>query len=164
MPTVAESRGRRVLAFGALYLTLQWVASAWREHDGAWWLVDQATARPAGRLIGAMWPDEHVRAFGGGLAWPGGSLQLARGCDGLEVLTLFVAAVLVAPVGWRRGLQMLALGTALTWAGNQARVLLLYFSWRHWPQAFDVLHVLVAPIALLFALLVLFRWQLRSES
>lgn len=157
-----DPRHLRLAGFGVCYLLLQWAATYWRDAGSTDWLIERATARPAGRLIAVLWPQEHVRSIAAGLAWPGGSLQLLRGCDGLEVLTLYVAAVLVAPVGWRRGLVMLGLGLATTWLSNQLRVLLLYWSWRHWPSAFDALHVIVAPVVLLLVLLALFRALLQG--
>lgn len=126
--------------------------------------IDLVTVAPAGWLIDGLFPADGVIAQGPRLVWPGGRMTIRAGCDGLEVLTLYVAAVLVAPVSWRRALGMLALGGLLVWLLNQCRLLALYLALRHWPAAFDAIHVVWAPLLLLAAVFAAFAWQLRRPA
>ena len=116
---------------------------------------------PAAALIDLFFPADGVSAHGPRLTWPGGRLQLLAGCDGFEVLSLYLAAVFVAPVPWRRGLVMLSLGCLLVWALNQLRLLGLYVSYRHWREGFDALHTVWGPVLMLSAGFAWFAWNLR---
>lgn len=151
----------RIASFIALFLVLQ---AAWGQvgaADAGAWLIGRATVAPAAALIGMLFPFDHVWAQGTRLAWPDGRLQLEAGCDGFEVLALFVPAVLVAPVGWRRAAATLLAGTALIWGLNQIRLLALYLAFRHWHEAFDPLHAVFAPLLLLCATFAFYAWCLR---
>lgn len=159
-----SARWWRIGLFVLLYTAAHAAYRALREHGGSHWLVDTATALPAAALIDLLFPADAVQAAGPRLVWPGGRLQLLAGCDGFEVMALYVPAVLVAPVGWRRGLVMLGGGLLLIWALNQARLLGLYLAFRHWREGFDALHMLWGPLLLLGAVAGFFAWQLRADS
>lgn len=162
-----ERRGARwwrIGLFVLLYAAAHAAYRALREPGVGHWLVDTATALPAAALIDLLFPADAVQAAGPRLVWPGGRLQLLAGCDGFEVMALYVPAVLVAPVGWRRGLVMLGGGLLLIWALNQARLLALYLAFRHWREGFDALHTLWGPLLLLGAVAGFFAWQLRADS
>lgn len=150
-----------IALFVALFLVLQVAWQRWGTGDAGTWLIGHATVAPAATLIGMLFPYDHVWAQGPRLAWPDGRLQLEAGCDGFEVLALFVPAVLVAPVSWRRGAAMLLVGTALIWGLNQIRLLALYLAFRRWPEAFDSLHAVWAPLLLLGATFAFYAWCLR---
>lgn len=161
MAESAWARLGRPALFVALFLGLQ---AAWRQlgtGDAVDWLIVRATVAPSAALIGWLLPHDHVWAQGPRLAWPDGRLQLEAGCDGFEVLALFVPAVLVAPIGWRRGVAMLLVGTALIWALNQARLLALYLAFRHWHEIFDPVHAVWAPLLLLGATFAFYAGCLR---
>lgn len=159
MTDAAWPRLGRVALFAGLYLALQ---AAWRQlcaGEAGAWLIDRATVAPAAGLIGMLLPHDNVWANGPRLAWPEGRLQLEAGCDGFEVLALFVPAVLVAPIGWRRGVAMLFAGTLLIWGLNQVRLLALYLAFRRWPEIFDPLHAVWAPLILLGATFAFYAWS-----
>lgn len=150
-----------LMLFAALYGALQWAYQASRGAGAGRWLIDHLTVAPAAALIRALYPDDGVLAQGTRLVWPGGRMQLLAGCDGFEVLALFVPAVLVAPVSWRRGLAMLALGAALIWSLNQLRLLALYSAFRYWRDTFDALHTVWGPLVMLSIVFGFFAWNLR---
>lgn len=164
---MAEERGTRWARIG-LFLILYAAAHAayrmLRDAGTSHWLIDTATALPAATLIDLLFPADAVQASGPRLTWPGGRLQLLVGCDGFEVMALYVPAVLVAPVGWRRGLTMLGLGLLLIWTLNQLRLLALYLAFRHWREGFDALHTLWGPLLMLGAVAAFFAWNLRAGT
>lgn len=161
MTETALPRLGRIALFATLFLALQ--AAWWQlgEGEAGDWLIGRATVAPSAALIGWLFPHDHVWAQGPRLAWPDGRMQLEAGCDGFEVLALFIPAVLVAPIGWRRGVAMLLAGTALIWCLNQARLLALYLAFRRWHEAFDPLHAVWAPLLVLGATFAFYAWCLR---
>lgn len=152
---------RRTAAFALLVgIGLALTGALRADAAGAAW-IDRFTVLPAAWLIDGLFPADGVSGLGPRLAWPGGRLMIRAGCDGLELLTLYLAAVLVAPVPWRRAIGMLAFGGLLVWLLNQVRLLALYLAFRHWPAGFDAVHVVWAPLLLLVAVFAAFAWQLR---
>lgn len=134
------------------YAMWQWGYQSLR--GGAWEapLINGLTAQPAAAWLRWLYPADAVIAVDGGLAWPGGRLMLRAGCDGFEMMGLYVSALLVSPVGWCRGMLALFAGCVLVWLLNQLRIGALYLCVRHLPSAFDATHALWAPIAMLMAL------------
>lgn len=166
MLDVAETRNERVwrvLMFAALYGLALFVYQGLRDAEAGTWLVERATVAPAAALIGLIFPADGVLPQGPRLVWPGGRLQLLAGCDGFEVVALYVPAVLVAPVAWRRGLFMLGIGIALIWSLNQLRLLALYAAFRHWREMFDPLHTVWGPLLMLALVSAFFAWNLRDD-
>jgi exosortase/archaeosortase family protein len=145
-----------LLAFTALYAG----HLALRDSDAGLAFINAVTVLPASWLLQTGWPAEGVRAVGERLAWPGGSLGLSAGCDGFEVMTVFAAGVLVAPLSAARRALLLLLGIGLLWALNQARVLALVYAYRHERGWFDALHSLWAPLLLVAAAFALYRTAL----
>jgi exosortase/archaeosortase family protein len=150
----------RIALFALLYLGSNAAYQTMRGSGLGRWLIDGLTVVPAATLIAMMFPTDGVIAYGPSLIWPGGRLQLLAGCDGFEVLALYGPAVLVAPVSWRRGLLMLASGSVLIWALNQLRLLALYGAFRHWHDAFDPLHTVWGPLAMVSLVFGHFAWNL----
>ncbi len=85
-------------------------------------------------------------------------LSIAHGCDAIEPIALFVAAVLAFPTRWTPKLPGLLIGTAVLAGLNLVRIVSLYYTGVHWPAAFDTMHVDVWQPA--FIVLSLFFWVL----
>lgn len=85
-------------------------------------------------------------------------LNIAHGCDAVEPIALFVAAVLAFPTRWRPKLPGLLIGTAVLAVLNLVRIVSLYYTGVHWPIAFETMHVDVWQPA--FIVLSLFFWVL----
>ena len=70
----------------------------------------------------------------------GHGVRLAKDCDGLPPILIFLAAVAVSPVAGRRRLAFATLGTAVLYAANLVRIgHLLWLSDRD-PEAFRAAH------------------------
>ncbi|EHR69820.1 Transmembrane exosortase (Exosortase_EpsH) [Burkholderiales bacterium JOSHI_001] len=143
--------GLRVLAFLVLFLALQAGYSSGRGGALERLVIDQATVRTAAALIDTLSPELQVRADGPRLRASGGGLNVLNGCEGTDVAFLLVAAMVVAPLSWRRRGAGLALGLPLVFALNQLRVLALFYAFRSDRTWFDLLHGAVGPLLLVLA-------------
>ena len=97
------------------------------------------------------------------------TVDVRRGCDGLEPVALFGAAVLSFPlVGLRRKLWGLAAGVTGLLVLNQLRIVSLYFVGVHWPRLFEMMHVEVWQVVFILLSIVLWafwiQWALRRAG
>lgn len=118
-------------------------------------MIHEATVKPAVALLGLISPGLGASAAGASIKAPGGGLNILNGCEGTEVMFLLAAAFMALRLRWRARLKGLALGMLLVFALNQARILALFYAYRHDRAVFDLLHTLVLP-ALLIALTTLY--------
>lgn len=139
----------RVALFICLYAVLEWGYMTLRGSRFDALFIHWLTVQPAAGLIGWAFPADGVVPAGHSLQWPGGRMSLLAGCDGFEVMTLFIAAMLVAEVDWRRGAVGLLLGCIAIWALNLLRILALYASFRYAPGWFDSVHTVWGPLLLI---------------
>ncbi len=151
-----------MICFALVYALLQGLHLALRDSAGHAVLIDTMTVAPAAALVELFFAQDEVVADGPRLRWPQGSLSLSTGCDGLEVITLYVAALFAAPVDARRAAWALVGGVLMLWALNQLRVLMLYGAYRHARDSFDDLHTFWGPLLLIVPAIVLFRFLLRG--
>lgn len=154
----------RIGVFLVLYGLLHWGYQSLRSSSLDPWFIHSLTVAPAAALIDWLVPADGVQAVGPRLVWPEGRLTLLAGCDGFEVMSLFVAALLACDVAPRRCLAALAAGCLTIWALNQARIAALYGAFRHEREAFDALHTLWGPLLLIAATALIFRWALGWSS
>jgi exosortase family protein XrtM len=155
--------GWRVLMFGAVFFALQTTYSAARGSAIERLVIDGATVHTAAALIGAAWPAVGVQAVGSRLVAPGGSINVLNGCEGTDVIFLLTAAMLVAPMGWRRRLLGLAVGLPLVFALNQLRLVALFHAFRYDKTLFSWVHGTIGPLLLVMAVGLFFAyWLARS--
>lgn len=69
------------------------------------------------------------------------SLDIQRGCDAIDAIAIFAAAMLAFPAPWRRKLGGIVGGVLVLMVLNQVRILSLYLVARHAPAAFETVHV-----------------------
>lgn len=141
----------RVAAFVALFAALQalYLGPAGRAPEVV--LIEGLTVPSAAALLGWLAPELGAQARGPELAAPGGGLFVYRGCEGSELLLLWAAAMLVAPIRsvWR--LPLLVAGLPLLFMLNQVRVVGLFFLHRRQPDWFAPAHDVVLPLLLVLA-------------
>jgi exosortase/archaeosortase family protein len=152
-----------VVLFVLIYGGLLWAYQGLRDSWAGAWLIDRWTVAPAARAIQLVLPADGVQAWGSRLVWPGGQLRLLAGCDGFEVLAVFTAAVLAAPLAVGRALTLLAAGCSAVWLLNQLRIVALYAAYRHRPDWFDALHTVWGPLLMIAVLAPAFAWALRRS-
>jgi exosortase H (IPTLxxWG-CTERM-specific) len=86
------------------------------------------------------------------------SLQIIRGCDAVEPLALFLAAVLAFPAPFRQKIPGLLLGALILALANLVRIASLFLTGVYFPRAFQQVHQEVWPVA--FVLLAIVLWAL----
>jgi exosortase family protein XrtM len=152
-----------LLLFGGMYAVL---AQAW-SAGMANWLIDDVTVQPAAWLSRLVCADDSIVADGSHLRSARGSLNVLFGCEGMDVLLVLGAAVLVTPVGWGDRLVGLLAGVVVVFAVNQLRLLALFLSIRSEPGWFGALHGLVAPLFVVALVAAYFvgwlNWSRRAE-
>jgi exosortase family protein XrtM len=109
-------------------------------------IVEDLVLVPTTSLINALTPDEHVQLIGRTIASPGGaSLRVTRGCEGIEMFLLLVAAILAFPADFKRRIQGLLWGSLLAYALSISRLMALHYILRYSPGAWQALHGFVMP-------------------
>jgi len=121
-------------------------------------------AIPAAALIGALAPDEAVRAVAGTLSSPRATLEIVRGCDGAGAAFLLASAVLAYPGKPRQKLSGLLLGLSAVYVLNEFRLAGLYAVVAYRVDWFPLLHVYVAPLAVICCLASFFAWWVRRSE
>jgi exosortase/archaeosortase family protein len=153
------------LAFGLRFLVLFGVLAggleACRGTAFERWLVEDAILVPTVRLINAATPAERAVLVGRTIDAAGGpGLHVTRGCEGIELFLMLVAAIAAFPASLARRVQGLVLGSLLAYLLSVARLMALYYTLVHSPGAWEALHGLILPLGpvVLMALYFL-RWS-----
>jgi exosortase/archaeosortase family protein len=152
-----------LVIFLGVFASLQWV---WSEARGSWverLVIHEATVKPAAMLIRAATPEIDAQAVEARIRAPGGGLNILNGCEGTEVMFLLVAAFAAVRMDIRRRLPGLALGLAVVYALNQARILALFYAFRNDRALFDQLHTTVLPALLVAAVALYFYGFLHRD-
>jgi exosortase/archaeosortase family protein len=111
--------------------------------------VGDWTVKPAAFWIQLITPEVGVIAQGYSLTAPAGGINVLNGCEGFEVIFLWIAALTITPMSWRlRGLG-LVLGIVMIWILNQVRILVLFYAYRSNKEWFAQLHGTIAPLVLI---------------
>jgi exosortase H (IPTLxxWG-CTERM-specific) len=161
-----RSARRRSLAFlgrfGALILLL-YVAVALRPVDAAVVVpFTAAIARVSGALLNQL--GQGVAVAGTEIRSAGFAVRIENGCNGLETMLLFAAAVLAFPASWKRRLAGLAMGFVAIQAFNLIRVVSLFWIGAHRPALFSASHTIVwQSVVVLFGVLLFLLWASRAR-
>lgn len=92
---------------------------------------------------------------------PRDSVSIAHGCDAIEPIGLFLAAVLAFPTTLRSKIPGLFIGTALLMVMNLIRIVSLFYTRVYWPSAFETMHIDVwQPAFIVFSLFFWVVWAL----
>ena len=89
------------------------------------------------------------------------SVNIKHGCDAIEPIALFVAAVLAFPAPLRTKWPGLLIGTLVLTALNIVRIISLFYVGVHWQSAFETMHEDVwQPAFVVFSLFFWVVWAL----
>lgn len=102
---------------------------------------------------------EPTRMVGTTIAGPRFSVNIRNGCNGLETIFIFAAAVLAFPASWKVRAWGLALGFLAIQAINVVRIVSLFYIGIHWPKLFEQSHqVIWQAIVILFGVVLWIVW------
>jgi exosortase/archaeosortase family protein len=96
----------------------------------------------------------------------GATVKIAGGCDGLEATALFLSAILVFPLPFKYKWPGLLAGFVVLSLLNIFRIAGLYLTQKHWPEAFDFMHIqgglYLYSIITILLMLIWADWALRN--
>jgi exosortase H (IPTLxxWG-CTERM-specific) len=90
------------------------------------------------------------------------AVNIRNGCNGVEAMLIFLAAVLAFPASWRSRLAGLGLGIVAIQLVNLVRVIVLFLTGVYFPKIFDASHTVIwQSIVILFGVLLWILWANR---
>ncbi len=110
--------------------------------------------------------DINVIADGAMLKLNGAIMHVKFGCNGLEAILLFIAAVLAYPASWRVRFIGIVAGSSVLQVLNIIRIALLAWVLEYYPQNFALMHEYVTQsimIALAFILFLIYLQVAENE-
>lgn len=163
-------RNRRELTFLVLFVVL--LAGSFTLVSLNWvndHVVEPFTAgvaRVSGATLSLLGQD--VRMQGTVIRGPRFAVNIRNGCNGIEAMFIFLAAVLAYPAPWKARLLGLVLGAVAIQLVNLVRVVALYLTGAYLPSWFDASHTVVwQSVVILFSVLLWIlwanRWAVRRE-
>lgn len=121
-------------------------------------LVDTLHVGVSAHIVNIISPGEKAAAQNGKIVSQNSSLVIAKGCEGIEGILLIVAAVCAFPAGMRKKSFGLLAGVLFIYALNLARIVGLWFTLRHKPALFDIMHIYVGQTYIIFFCVLFFMW------
>ena len=161
MPT--EGRDRRSLSFLARFVGLLIVfyfLVAWRPiNDAVIVPFTAGIASVSGAILNTF--GEQVAVSGTEIRAPTFAVNIENGCNGIETVLLFGAAVLAFPASAPRRALGFAVGFLAIQALNLLRVVSLFWIGKHHPSFFSSSHTVVwQSVVVLFGVLLFLAWAL----
>ncbi len=90
------------------------------------------------------------------------SVNIKNGCNGVEAMLIFLAAVLAFPAPWKSKLKGLILGIVAIQAINLVRVVALYLTGVYFPKIFNASHTVIwQTVVILASVLLWIYWANR---
>jgi exosortase family protein XrtM len=109
-------------------------------------VIEDLALTPTAALINWFAPAEDVRVDSRTLTTSNSALRITRGSEGVEMLLLLTAGILAFPASMRHRARGFCIGLVVVYALTIARLVLLHFTLRYSPRAWDMLHGLVLPL------------------
>jgi exosortase H (IPTLxxWG-CTERM-specific) len=108
---------------------------------------------------------QHVIQSGTILRSPKFAVNIRNGCNGVEAMLIFLAAVLAFPASWKSRLAGLALGILAIQIVNLIRVVALFLTGVYFPRIFDTSHTVIwQTIVILVGVLLWIFWANRFAT
>jgi len=113
-------------------------------------------ARTAGWLFRIFGAD--TSGSGTVLSVGGTSFSIAFGCNGLEALAIYVAAMLASPFYWKSKIWGLLVGFVGNFIINQIRIIGLFLAAMIGEQQFEYAHTIIGQTFVIVLTMALFLW------
>jgi exosortase family protein XrtM len=153
---------RFFIGFVVLFIVLQAAHYATRDYTTPL-LVDTMTTRASSALINIITPDEKTVVRGNAIVG-GATVEIMRGCEGIEGMLLLIAAVLAFPARAPAKIYGIMGGILFIYAFNLTRIAGLYYTVRFRPALFDMMHIYVGQTVIIIISLIFFVfWVSRIE-
>ena len=146
-----------LLAGGFTVISINWV------NDHAVEPFTAGVARASGAMLNVL--GQNVTLKGTVMQSPRFAVNIRNGCNGIEAMLIFLAAVLAFPAPWRSRLIGLALGILAIQVVNLVRVVALFLTGVYFPRIFDSSHTVIwQTIVILFGVLLWIFWANRFAA
>jgi exosortase/archaeosortase family protein len=92
-------------------------------------------------------------------------VNIRNGCNGVEAMLIFLAAVLAFPASWKARVAGLVLGILAIQVVNLIRVVALFLTGVYFPSIFNASHTVIwQTIVILFGVLLWIFWANRFAA
>ncbi len=146
-----------LLAGGFTLISLNWV------NDHAVEPFTAGVARASGMALNLL--GQHVTMASTVIRSPRFAVNIRNGCNGIEAMLIFLAAVLAFPASWRSRLIGLGIGIVAIQIVNLVRVVALFLTGVYFPRIFDSSHTVIwQTIVILFGVLLWIFWANRFAT
>jgi exosortase H (IPTLxxWG-CTERM-specific) len=146
-----------LLGGGFTLISLNWV------NDHAVEPFTAGIASVSGAVLDLL--GQHVVQSGTILRSPKFAVNIRNGCNGVEAMLIFLAAVLAFPASWKSRLAGLALGILAIQIVNLIRVVALFLTGVYFPRIFDTSHTVIwQTIVILVGVLLWIFWANRFAA
>jgi exosortase/archaeosortase family protein len=129
-------------------VSLQWLWGLERNSPFGHAMIEGLTVNSAVNLINLISSNVIASAQGTHITAVGGGINVLSGCDGLEVMFLLIAAMIISPLSWLAKLNGILSGLIFVFLLNQLRLVTIFYAVRQNKQLFELVHGLIAPIIL----------------
>ena len=151
------------LKFILLFGLLMGLFEASRGSSAERFLVEDCILTPTVALIRVLDPPEPVVLSGRIIQSRASKLRVTRGCEGIEIFLMLAAGIIAFPAPWKVRLSGIGIGSLLAYVLSVARLLVLHFTLRYWPTAWEALHGVVLPLAPLIVISLYFMsWSAKG--
>jgi exosortase H (IPTLxxWG-CTERM-specific) len=151
--------GRFALLFVASFALLYWSLMGTHGEETQWNIEDLMTRSVvwvSGQILTLL--GVAVQIEGAILRTSGFGVRVLSGCNGMEAIIMYAAAVLAYPVSWRAKGVALLVGFPAIQVVNIARILGLLMVGQYWPTLFHDAHVFVAQGVMICLVAALWFW------
>jgi exosortase family protein XrtM len=146
---------RFFIAFILIFFVLQTAYYFARPYTTPY-LVDALTTSVSSRIINLITPHEKTFVQDGAITDGAFNVEVRRGCEGVEGMLLLIAAILAFPAGLGAKLTGMLGGVLFIYVFNLARIIGLYYVVKYRPALFDMMHIYVGQIIIIFVALIIF--------
>ncbi len=101
-------------------------------------------------LINSFSPGEKTTTSGRSIQSKGTSLEIVWGCEGIEGIFIIIAAMIAYSMGLRKKLLGILIGTVFLYCLNIVRIIAIFYTLRHKPALFDIMHMYVGQTFIIF--------------
>src|SRR3954452_10935753 len=146
-----------LLGGGFTLISLNWV------NDHAIEPLTGGIARMSGAVLNAL--GQQVTMVGTVIRSPKFAVNIRNGCNGVEAMLIFLAAVLAFPASWKSRLAGLGIGILAIQVVNLVRVVALFLTGVYFPRIFDTSHTVIwQTIVILFGVMLWIFWANRFAA
>lgn len=146
-----------ILAASFTLISVNWV------NDHAVEPLTAGIARVSGGILDLI--GQNVTMHGTVIRSPRFAVNIRNGCNGVEAMLIFLAAVLAFPASWKSRLTGLGLGILAIQLVNLVRVVALFLTGVYFPKIFDTSHTVIwQTLVILFGVLLWIFWANRFAA